>query len=1503
MAVPTFREAGAGNSIATTGVLTVAYPIAGLVAGDLFLLHVTVRNTSTTVTNPGGSWATLYGPDSNASTCRSYIFGLIAVGNETGNISVSFGSDAAVCKIGRCYRFRGTATSSYNESGGHTFSTTLRTVTPAAVTSSKNDDLAVAFVYVDNDTSVPGGFIGESGGDWTETTAEYTTTSGSDGLVQLQTAAMADQGTLSGGGTSLLATDGWGCRTFGLISSTPTQIVDIPYGKLFDSVLDPTVVISGGSTNVTVTPNALTIVSSALSPDRNAVVAVSLLPITSATVAPTSWAFPSTAVLDTFNRINEGPPPSSDWSNLAGKTGLKVLINQLAEDIGVAYEDTWGYWSASSFGPDTEAFITIADVAVDSYTWLWVRFDPVLSNGYGIQAVKGTSKLRIYRLDDGDRTQLGTDVSQAISSGDSIGISVIGSTISLYYKASGGNWVLKDTQTDSTYSGAGNIAIQCQELSSATKLDDLGGGTLASVGNVTVSPSRLSVASSAIAPTVNTGRTISTSVLSISSSTLAPVISTGTTIAPSIVTVVSATVAPATLLGTTSTPTVLALVSGVYAPTVNTSTTISPTVRTVVSSVIAPTVSAAQNVTVTTSLLSIVSSTLAPTIKLGATITPNALTLVSAVIAPSVQTSTTTSPSVLTVISSILAPSVTYGVTISPNVLNVVSSTLSPTSLYGVTISPSILSINSSVLATSISLGTTLTPSLLNIVSNIISPSLVLGATISPTILTIVSSALAASSGSSTNVTINPSRLSIASATIAPTALISTTITSSVLTISSSVVAPAINTSTTVSPSVLTVISSIVAPSVTAVQNVTITPSVLTISSSVFASTVNYGFTYLASIVTIASSTLSPTSSLGVTYAPSVLAIVSSILAPSVLSSTTISPSVLNIVSAVIAPSLSTGGSVTISVNRLSIVSAIITPSIYYGTTVLVNILSVSSATYAPTVSISNVVSPNLLSINCSTIVSSISLGSTVTPNVLNSNIKTLWNYVDECVLWFKMNDNAGSTSVFDYSLIASNGTAIQNTNLITTSGKVNEAFTFNGTSDYITAPVRSALSVAPGSLRTTVCAWVKTTATAPDDALGHRVYTHPRNNQGSTIFGIGMSDNKASAFWNNQFSVNTRLKGTTVINDGNWHFIAATWSGPTTTMKIYVDGQLENTVVTSVNSNTGSLIAERIGRDHTSTPASLWNGQIDNLMLFDTTLVDLDISALYRYGQGIELLSSVDTSCGNTNQPSVNNVVCGVYAPTINTSNSVTILPDVLSIVSSVINPLVLVSSIILVSKLDILSGVYAVSIVTDGSVTIGVNALNILVSALNPNVNTSSRVSPNVLNVVSSISSIVLSSGATVNPASLTIISNLFSSAISLGSTASLNTLALSLSLNTPIVKLDFVNSVNTLNITATVYNPLSGDLFSVTVQPSTLGLLAATLAPLVDAELLSIILRILRIKIASYIKVNNRLKRYADVANIKNSSEVISKIRITKYVKNRIMIVPYTNSRINIAGSDIK
>jgi len=204
----TFVSAGTGSG--TTGNPAPGYP-SNMQSGDLILLQVTVRDTTTTPTTPTGFTA-LYSADSTG-TGRQWIYYKFATGSESGTLTVTIGG--SVTKMGIMYAFRNVALSSFSEAGSFG-SGTGQTISARPVTTSGNARLGVSFVFVNYNNAV-GSFTGETGGDWVEAVNEYTTTAGSRGCIQLQSATMATSGTITGGSYTMSAANPWGVRAFALV--------------------------------------------------------------------------------------------------------------------------------------------------------------------------------------------------------------------------------------------------------------------------------------------------------------------------------------------------------------------------------------------------------------------------------------------------------------------------------------------------------------------------------------------------------------------------------------------------------------------------------------------------------------------------------------------------------------------------------------------------------------------------------------------------------------------------------------------------------------------------------------------------------------------------------------------------------------------------------------------------------------------------------------------------------------------------------------------------------------------------------------------------------------------------------------------------------------------------------------------------------------------------------------------------------------------------------------
>lgn len=184
----------------------------------------------------------------------------------------------------------------------------------------------------------------------------------------------------------------------------------------------------------------------------------------------------STPILDTFDRANEGPPPSASWTNL--NAGLKVVSNVCAANAS----NSVSYWNVSTPGPNCEVGCTITTKPANGQsigvylrgkdTGSVLTFDAYL---FMALAQAGTDILRCQRIDNAVATTLGSDVSQEYAAGDKINLKAIGSTLIMQY-FNGTSWATVGARSDTTYGAAGRLVAAIGDTTG--RFDDFFGGTL-----------------------------------------------------------------------------------------------------------------------------------------------------------------------------------------------------------------------------------------------------------------------------------------------------------------------------------------------------------------------------------------------------------------------------------------------------------------------------------------------------------------------------------------------------------------------------------------------------------------------------------------------------------------------------------------------------------------------------------------------------------------------------------------------------------------------------------------------------------------------------------------------------------------------------------------------------------------------------------------------------------------------------------------------------------------
>ena len=205
----------------------------------------------------------------------------------------------------------------------------------------------------------------------------------------------------------------------------------------------------------------------------------------------------------------------------------------------------------------------------------------------------------------------------------------------------------------------------------------------------------------------------------------------------------------------------------------------------------------------------------------------------------------------------------------------------------------------------------------------------------------------------------------------------------------------------------------------------------------------------------------------------------------------------------------------------------------------------------------------------------------------------------------WKLNDNAANTTVVD-SAGTNTGTASRNTNLLSSSGKINTAFLFvRSSQDYVW--IGDAASTKP-SPNISFGAWFKTSTTDVGQyVIRWRTYG----------YGVAINANSSlSAFVYTSSSVQLTWTSLATYTDGNWHHAFATCDG--SVLRVYVDGELAGTVTGGAGAiyyGSGGLGIAREG-DYNGNH---FDGKIDDVRLYNIVLNEEEVKAIYREGNGTE--------------------------------------------------------------------------------------------------------------------------------------------------------------------------------------------------------------------------------------------------------------------------------------------
>lgn len=286
-------------------------------AGQLLLckVHARAGTSVDTIDTPSGFTLETGAKVGIGGGLAAAVFWKIATGSETGTLSVTGTYTGAAPRLSAILElYTGNATTGVPLESVGSNTGTSTTPSPSSVTTSINGGLAVAAISANSATTI-GNITGETGGDYTEAYAEF-----SSGTIVLdtQTAAMATAGTISGGTCTLGASAAWIAICFG--------------------IKPPAVAVN---TNVTLTKASFALTASSLSavPSRKVALSAAAYALSAqtlsaktarkATLSPASLAFTASSLTAqygrraTLNATSFLVTPSS----LAAKTARKLTLS------------------------------------------------------------------------------------------------------------------------------------------------------------------------------------------------------------------------------------------------------------------------------------------------------------------------------------------------------------------------------------------------------------------------------------------------------------------------------------------------------------------------------------------------------------------------------------------------------------------------------------------------------------------------------------------------------------------------------------------------------------------------------------------------------------------------------------------------------------------------------------------------------------------------------------------------------------------------------------------------------------------------------------------------------------------------------------------------------------------------------------------------------------------------------------------------------------------------
>ena len=229
--------------------------------------------------------------------------------------------------------------------------------------------------------------------------------------------------------------------------------------------------------------------------------------------------------------------------------------------------------------------------------------------------------------------------------------------------------------------------------------------------------------------------------------------------------------------------------------------------------------------------------------------------------------------------------------------------------------------------------------------------------------------------------------------------------------------------------------------------------------------------------------------------------------------------------------------------------------------------------------------------------------------------------YTVETAHW-KMNDNA-ATKVVVETQGSHEGTSENNTDTMSTTGKISTALDFNGTTDYIVLTDSTDFEVATDDF--SITAWVNPSAISADHViLGKSTATSDEREWWWGLESTGLQQLQTHT---DGTTSNVKANSDTTISTGTFVHVAMVRSGSSVTF--YLNGVADGTDTTDATIFEGTAVA-RIGTVfYSGVSQNRFAGAIDDLRFYKgTALTSEQIENIYNSGSGTEETVGVTVNC-----------------------------------------------------------------------------------------------------------------------------------------------------------------------------------------------------------------------------------------------------------------------------------